>query len=142
VIVRIRPDHYLRHSLEIQLGQLGPCDTVGCHIQLLHWVRHGVTNICAMGAFALYLHYIHDVADVDTKYNIDYTVNKSWHAVSISVFLSHEILALISYRQNHCLPAIPLVVDHIDFILLFTIIFIRVASLFLCVHLCDRSVYL
>jgi len=44
VIVRIRPDHYLRHSLEIRLG---PCDTVGCHIWLLHWVRHRVTNICA-----------------------------------------------------------------------------------------------
>jgi len=51
--------------------------------------------MCPLGAFALYLHYIHDVADVDTKYNIDYTVNKSWHAVSISVFLSHEILALM-----------------------------------------------
>lgn len=47
--------------------------------------------MCPLGAFALYLHYIHDVADVDTKYNIDYKVNKSWRAVSISIFLSHEI---------------------------------------------------
>jgi len=37
---------FLRHILEIQLVQLGPCDMAGCHIQLLHWVRHRVTNIC------------------------------------------------------------------------------------------------
>jgi len=37
---------FLRHILEIWLIWLGPCDMAGCHIQLLYWVRHGVTNIC------------------------------------------------------------------------------------------------
>lgn len=42
--------------------------------------------MCPLGAFALYLHYIHDVADLDSKYSIDYAVNKSWRNVGVSAF--------------------------------------------------------
>jgi len=47
VIVRIMAGPLLRHSLEIQLVQLGSFDMADCHIWLVHWVRHRVTNICA-----------------------------------------------------------------------------------------------
>lgn len=38
--------------------------------------------MCPLGALALLLHYLYDVVDIDTKYNIDYTSNRSWRAVS------------------------------------------------------------
>ncbi|EDR01578.1 uncharacterized protein LACBIDRAFT_310608 [Laccaria bicolor S238N-H82] len=60
------------------------------------FIAHRNPEMCSLGAFALYLHYIHDVADVDTKYDIDYTVNKSWHAIR----LIHGSSATVPYNET------------------------------------------
>ncbi|KAG6908224.1 hypothetical protein DXG01_005696 [Tephrocybe rancida] len=51
---------------------------------------------CPLGAFALYLHFIHDYAEIDKKYNIDYSVNKSWHLV----YLIHGSSAVVPYNEH------------------------------------------
>ena len=38
--------------------------------------------MCLLGALAFFLHYIHDHVGIEEKYDIDYTSNKSWRAVS------------------------------------------------------------
>ncbi|KAG6848859.1 hypothetical protein H0H93_013373 [Arthromyces matolae] len=51
---------------------------------------------CPLGAFALYLHFIHDYAKIDEKYDIDYMINKSWR----SVFLIHGASAVVPYNEH------------------------------------------
>ncbi|KAJ6453900.1 hypothetical protein C8R47DRAFT_934035, partial [Mycena vitilis] len=40
-------------------------------------------EMCPLGAFAFYHHYLHDVFDVSAKLKIDWAVNKSWRQVRV-----------------------------------------------------------
>ncbi|KAF8055687.1 hypothetical protein FPV67DRAFT_1741394 [Lyophyllum atratum] len=42
------------------------------------FIAHRDPIKCPLGAFAIYLHFIHNYARIDEKYNLNYTVNKSW----------------------------------------------------------------
>jgi hypothetical protein len=39
--------------------------------------------MCPIGALAFFLHYLHDVVRIEEKYEVDYTLNKSWRAVRV-----------------------------------------------------------
>ncbi|KIK06290.1 hypothetical protein K443DRAFT_3320 [Laccaria amethystina LaAM-08-1] len=60
------------------------------------FIAHRNPEMCPLGAFALYLHYIHDVANIDNKYNIDYAVNKSWR----NLRLIHGSSATVPYHET------------------------------------------
>ncbi|KAF7371838.1 hypothetical protein MVEN_00040600 [Mycena venus] len=40
-------------------------------------------EMCPLGAFAFYHHYIHDVVDISAKLKIDWSVNKSWRQIRV-----------------------------------------------------------
>ncbi|KAJ7019288.1 hypothetical protein C8F04DRAFT_1404365 [Mycena alexandri] len=40
-------------------------------------------EVCPLGAFAFYHHYIHDVMDVTSKLKINWSVNKSWRQIRV-----------------------------------------------------------
>ncbi|KAJ7916427.1 hypothetical protein B0H13DRAFT_2449107 [Mycena leptocephala] len=40
-------------------------------------------EVCPLGAFAFYHHYIHDVMDVTSKLKIDWSINKSWRQIRV-----------------------------------------------------------
>lgn len=62
------------------------------------FIAHRDPEMCPLGAFAFYLHYIHDFAKIDSKYNIDYTLNKSWRAVR------PLFCVIFNQRTNEVLP--------------------------------------
>lgn len=45
-------------------------------------IAHRKPLKCPLGALAFYFHYIHDVVDLTSKLNIDWTVNKTWWQVN------------------------------------------------------------
>jgi hypothetical protein len=78
------------------------------------FIAHRNPELCPLGAFAIYLHYIHDQALIDEKYNLDYKVNKSWRPVcdyccmftndglkmSGQVRLIHGSSAIVPYNET------------------------------------------
>ncbi|KAJ7819603.1 hypothetical protein B0H14DRAFT_3147405 [Mycena olivaceomarginata] len=40
-------------------------------------------EVCPLGAFAFYHHYIHDAIDITSTLKIDWSVNKSWHQIRV-----------------------------------------------------------
>ncbi|KAJ7867002.1 hypothetical protein B0H14DRAFT_2732146 [Mycena olivaceomarginata] len=40
-------------------------------------------EVCPLGAFAFYHHYIHDVMEITSKLKIDWSVNKSWRQIRV-----------------------------------------------------------
>ncbi|EDR04062.1 uncharacterized protein LACBIDRAFT_330862 [Laccaria bicolor S238N-H82] len=60
------------------------------------FIAHRNPEMCPLGAFALYLHYVHDVANIDSKYNVDYAVNKSWR----NLRLIHGSSATVPYHET------------------------------------------
>ncbi|KDR69528.1 hypothetical protein GALMADRAFT_230698 [Galerina marginata CBS 339.88] len=60
------------------------------------FIAHRNPEMCPLGAFGLYLHYIHDVASIDENYDVDYTVNKSWR----SIRLIHGSSATAPYNET------------------------------------------
>ncbi|KAJ7831989.1 hypothetical protein B0H13DRAFT_1915207 [Mycena leptocephala] len=47
------------------------------------FVANKSPEVCPLGAFAFYHHYIHDVMDVASKLKIDWSVNKSWRQIRV-----------------------------------------------------------
>ncbi|KDR75964.1 hypothetical protein GALMADRAFT_225713 [Galerina marginata CBS 339.88] len=60
------------------------------------FIAHRNPEMCPLGAFGFYLHYIHDVASIDENYDVDYTVNKSWR----SIRLIHGSSATVPYNET------------------------------------------
>ncbi|KAJ7727166.1 hypothetical protein B0H14DRAFT_2640954 [Mycena olivaceomarginata] len=42
-----------------------------------------IPEVCPLGAFAFYHHYIHDVMDISSKLKIDWSINKSWRQIRV-----------------------------------------------------------
>ncbi|KAF5370507.1 hypothetical protein D9615_010341 [Tricholomella constricta] len=63
------------------------------------FIAHRDPVKCPLGAFALYLHFIHDHAKIDEKYSLDYTSNKSWR--SMSTF--HPLLNETALQNLFCM---------------------------------------
>ncbi|KAF8816577.1 hypothetical protein BYT27DRAFT_7229903 [Phlegmacium glaucopus] len=47
------------------------------------FIAHLQPEMCPLGAFAFYHHYIHDMKDITGSVNIDWSINKSWRQVRI-----------------------------------------------------------
>ncbi|KAF9490446.1 hypothetical protein BDN71DRAFT_1490630 [Pleurotus eryngii] len=47
------------------------------------WMAHRSADLCPIGAFAIYHHYLHDVKQLASSEDIDWTVNKSWRQVRV-----------------------------------------------------------
>lgn len=52
------------------------------------WVTHRDPEMCPEGAFAFYLHHLHDVKDITGQLGIDWLQNNSWRQVNILWFVS------------------------------------------------------
>ncbi|KII86607.1 hypothetical protein PLICRDRAFT_113764, partial [Plicaturopsis crispa FD-325 SS-3] len=60
------------------------------------FIAHRNPEMCPLGAFAIYLHFLHDYSEVDKKYDIDYTVNASWRKGR----LLHGSSFFVPYNEN------------------------------------------
>jgi hypothetical protein len=58
------------------------------------FIAHLQPEMCPLGAFSFYHHYIHDVKDITASVNINWSVNKSWRQVGffkVMIFIAHLI---------------------------------------------------
>jgi hypothetical protein len=61
------------------------------------FIAHLRPELCPLGAFAFYHHYIHDVKNISGSLQIDWSVNKSWRQVintSLAVVVNTDSLHL------------------------------------------------
>ena len=59
-------------------------------------MAHLRPEMCPIGAFTIYHHYIHDVKDITKALEIDWSLNSSWRQVRILIFTFNSFMLMFS----------------------------------------------